>query len=218
MDKTLPAGISFASLSDAQSLRPDITPAIAALHLVKRGDFITILLKWKPQPTKFIDKNGNEAVHEWPANAMQTETLACLVSQVAPNGLIRARVTSSPSETAIHTVTHGDDLAITEPYVLRHESTPGNKLAGLEHLLTDIAPIPPIVGKKYWTRDGGEATIWTELTSGEGNYLLGEVSWAAGVGREGLRDVQWLKDGRNRQGMTRLDIVRDPDVRMVEVA
>jgi len=216
MDKTLPAGISFASLSDAQSLRPDITPQIAALHLVKRGDFITLLLKWRPLPTKYTDKDGNPAVFEWPAAAMHTETLACLVASVAQNGLIRCRVTSSPAETAIHSVKHGDDLVITEPYVLRHELTPGDKVAGLEHLLTDLTPIAPIVGKKYWTRDGGEATIWTELTSAEENYFLGEVSWPVGVGREGLRDVQWSKDGRNRQGMPDLDIVRDPDVRMVE--
>lgn len=218
MDKTLPLGIVLATLSDAQALIPTLVPSVGQVDRVKRGDFITLMLKFAPPPVTYVDKEGIQRTAPADPNApkFKTENLTCIVSGVASNGLISCRVQSHPAYTAVHTVKYGDDFSVYPQYVIVHEPAMPGDASKTGHLLEDLQPIPPIVGKSYWTRDGATASVWTAMQAGQEDYLLGEVSWPSGVGREGIRNVEWLPDGRNRQGNRDLDIVRDPTVKMVD--
>ena len=216
-EKTLPQGIVLATLSDAQSLIPRLSVSVGQLDRVKKGDFITLMLKFPTPPVAYTDKDGNAQSYVDPQGPKFTaEFLSCLVSNLSANGLIHCRVVSNPTLTSIHSAKYGDDFSVYPQYVIRHEPGMPGDASKTAHMLEDLQPIPPIVGKTYWTRDGATASVWTLMQAGEEQYLLGEVSWPSGVGREGIRNVEWLPDGRNRQGNRDLDIVRDPTVKVVE--
>jgi len=190
-DKNLPVGVVFVPLNNAVSeFQGKFTPNVSKMGLVKRGDYVKILLKFPEYPKE----SGN--VHEF---------ITCQISSVSPNGFLRIRIASHPQFQGAHGLRYGDDIVIQQAHVLEHDPVTSEVAKATEHMLVDMPPLAPEAGKEYWTRNGDTARIWTLMQDQNGQYWLGEVK-----GR--FTDVQWFTDGRNRQGDKSLDVVKDPTV------
>jgi hypothetical protein len=209
MEKTsLPQGVTLADRSRAHELVSDFKPQIDHLGILKRGDWIRLLIEWVlGQPPAYSDQHG-------------CEFLTCLVSSVA-NGLIKCRVLCAPTFTEHHTLKYGDDLTVSPRHVMLVDPLPTTAADGkgnvyplspeqmernIRILLAGPAePIVPSPGGRYWTRNGMVANVWTILTDPQTQqvYFLGEAG--------GQPNIQWAPDGRHRGGNTDLDIIKNPD-------
>jgi hypothetical protein len=192
VEKILPAGVTILDINLATGKVPGLQLKIADLDKAKRGDWIRLVLA-------FPGKDGP-----------QTEFLTCMIASKGANGLIRCRVLSTPENSSVHTVKYGDDLTVSERYIVEHSLATSSEVETTAYLLEDAKPIVPTPGRPYWTRDGATAIVWTTLSDDKGPFFLGEISWPGGIGRQGQRDVQWAMDGRHRGGDSGLDIVKDP--------
>jgi hypothetical protein len=184
---SLPPNVFLCSQDQALSRHPTVKIDVGSLGQATRGDWIRLLIDWPED-----DGRSNEF-------------LTAMIKEVTPAmqtaGLLKCRILSKPERPDKHTLKYGDDLTIGIGYVLEHSKSQDEARSRTAYLLEDIRPINPMVGRKYWTRDGSSAMIWTMLQDQSGAYLLGEA--------DGVRDLRWNLDGTSRSAAY-LDIVKDP--------
>jgi hypothetical protein len=198
---TLPQNVMLCDRQRAQSLIRDFHPHIDQVGTLKRGDWIRCLIEWQER------------------GEVRCEFISCIVSAVfQANGLLKCRVLQNPEYSANHSLKYGDDLTLSLRHIMVHDPMPttafdakGNAYPltpeQLEHNVSTllggpIAPVAPVPGKQYWTRNGSVANVWTILQDTNGSYFIGEAG--------GVRDIQWTPEGKHRQGNADLDIVKDP--------
>jgi hypothetical protein len=199
--KTLPMNVSIVDTNEATGLQPGLTLKVSTLPLVKRGDFVRLMVKYQD------------------GQAKTKEIITCLVTQAAPD-LIQCKVFSAPALTHFHTIEYGDDLTVPERCVIEHESSDAKRVESLEHFLTGVIPpssplnaedaklrqaaqdlpaIPPQTGRQMWLRNGTVATVWA--------FFDDRQLWEGTA--DGAR-VEWKADGSHAGGIRDLDIVREP--------
>ena len=210
--KALPLGTTFADVSKAFNLQPSFTPRLQDLERLKRGDFVRIMVMFRPDtPSEMNPK---------PANY---ETLTCLVVDKNPPGhppLVALKIQTSPAFTVKHGLEFGDTITVQEQHILWHESATAEQVKQVEHLLTGVIPeaqpvneedrklreviknLPPLApeaGKRYWTRNGLSVMVWA--------FLEDQGCFVGGVAPNDL--LRWNRDGTS-QVKRDFDIVKDP--------
>jgi hypothetical protein len=208
MDKILPAGVVIADINEASALLQNFTPKVGWLGKVKRGDFLRLLLRFT-----------RPASGDKPENPRATEFITCVVASKTDYGLLKTKVFSRPEMTQFHSVTYGDDITVSERYVLQHEQSGPSQVQEVEPFLTGVIPIsqpvnehdaklravaqdlPPMApqsGRQYWLRNGTLVTVFA--------FHVGV--WIGS--NEAGATLEWTATGQNAQGNRDLDIVKDP--------
>ena len=181
---TLPAHVALLNQDQARARHPNVKIDVGNLGRAQRGDWLRMLI-------------------EFPlGDGRSDEFLTAMVKQPGDGVLLKCRILSKPEYSSVHSLRYGDDLTVGTGYILEHTKATEDEKLRTAHMLEDMKPMTPLVGKPLWTRNGGVANVWTLLTDAQGAYYLGEVS--------GVRDVQWKPDGSHRGGDPGLDIVKDP--------
>lgn len=207
-EKTLPPGVAIVDTNEASGLIPNLTINVGKLDQAKRGDFVRLLLKFKTPATA-----------EKPENPKATEFVTGVVSSRTGGGLLKVRVYSRPEFSARHSVTFGDDLTLSDRYILSHEQSTPAIAQEVEHVLTGVIPdaapinaedaklreaaknLPPLgpnPQQQYWLRNGVLVTV----------YMFHAGVWV-GAGQDGT-NYEWLATGAHAGGQRELDIVKDP--------
>lgn len=188
---SLPAGVFFCTIDQATARNPKLQIAIAGLGQARRGDWVRLLVDYP-------DKDATSGRSFEPVTAMVKEA----TPELHQRGLLKIRVLSTPERSDIHTIRYGDDILVQQSWIFEHSKSTDDNVRTTRHFLEDMQLVEPQPGKRYWTRDGREAVIWTLMTDAQGAYLLGEVN--------GQRNIEWLPSGAHRTGLTDFDIVKDP--------
>jgi len=188
--QTLPPNVTLLNQDQARARHPNVKIDVGNLGRAQRGDWLRMLIDFPKGENATGPLRGDEF-------------LTAMVKTVSDGGaLIKCRILSKPEYSLIHSLRYGDDLTVHAMHVLEHTKATEDEKLKTAYLLEDMKPMPPVVGKPLWTRNGGVANVWTLLTDAQGAYYIGEVS--------GVRDVQWKPDGSHRGGDPGLDIVKDP--------
>lgn len=214
MPKTLPSNVFISDQQRARELlSPETWKTLKSEGEMKRGAWIKLLVEFQ--------EHGE----------VKTELVTAMVAGITANGLIACRVLSSPTFATKHSLKYGDDLVVERKNVLaltqpgrtcEHcgaETPVGNwhgdkcPLCGKVSKVPYVPPNPdqllagpqpplaPQPNKRYWTRNGTPAEVWTLLEGEGGQYWIGQAGDS--------RDVQWNRDGSQRQGNRDLDIVKE---------
>lgn len=171
-EKLLPAGVSIVDTSEVGGLFPNFILKIGQLNLAKAGDFVRLLLKF------MVPVEGE-------APRRDTEFLTAVITSKTGNGLLRCKVYSAPEKTRFHAIDYGDELTVSDNYILTHEASSDQIVKDLQPFLTGVIPepipinqedaklraatqhLPPLTpeqGRQYWTRNGTLVTVWTMQT------------------------------------------------------
>jgi len=208
-EKILPPGVVIVDTNEATGLIPGLVINVGMLDRAKRGDFVRLLLKFRtPASLNFAE------------NPKATEFLTAVVASKTPAGRLKVKVFSRPEKTQFHSVTYGDDLTLSDRYVLSHESSSLSQVAEVEPFLTGIIPIsqpinaedaklraatqslPPLTpepGREYWLRNGALVTV----------HAFHAGVWI-GSPVEGGATLEWSVSGAHAGGNRDFDIVKDP--------
>jgi len=206
--KPLPLGTAFADVSKALNVQPNFTPRLQDLDRLKRGDFVRIMVLFRPDTPTEMNPN--------PPNY---EMLTCLVTEKRPS-LVALKIQAASAFSVKHGLEFGDTITVQEQHILWHESATSEQVKAVEHLLTgvipetqpvneedrklreavkNLSPLAPVAGKRYWLRNGLVATVWTFLD--QENCFLGGVT--------PNDSMRWKPDGSSLASRD-LDIVKDP--------
>ena len=171
-EKLLPAGVSIVDTSEVFGLVPTFILKLRQLNLAKRRDFVRLLLKF------MVPVEGE-------APRRDTEFLTAVITSKTGNGLFRCKVYSAPEKTRFHGVDYGDELTVSDNYILTHEVSTDQIVKDLQPFLTGVIPepipinqedaklraatqhLPPLTpehGRQYWTRNGTLVTVWTHAS------------------------------------------------------
>lgn len=208
-EKILPPGVVIVDSNEATGLIPNLTINVGMLDRAKRGDFVRLLLKFKtPSSLNFAE------------NPKATEFVTAVVASKTASGLIKAKVFSRPEMTQFHSVTYGDDLTLSDRYVLSHESSGLSQVAEVEPFLTGVIPISqpinaedakvraaaqslssltPEPGREYWLRNGELVRVHAFHA---GVWIGSPVAGGA--------TLEWSVSGSHAGGNREFDIVKDP--------
>lgn len=219
-EKTLPPGVTIVDTNEAGGLIPNLTINVGNLDRAKRGDFVRLILKFKtPAVAEVPAGNKNQpAIPGVPENPKATEFVTAVVAGRTSGGLLKVRVYSRPRLTQIHSVTYGDDLTLSDRYVISHESSTPELAQSLEPLFTgvpeatpinsedaalraatkNLPPLAPNPRQQYWLRNGVLVTV----------HMFHAGVWI-GAGQDGT-NYEWLATGAHAGGQRDLDIVKDP--------
>jgi hypothetical protein len=212
-EKFLPSGVVIVDINEASGLIKNFAPDVGHLDIVKRGDFVRLLLKFTGPATR-----------DFPAGAKGTEFLTCVVASKTSLGLLKAKVFSRPEMTPYHSVTYGDDLTLSERYVLNHEQSSLDQVKEVEPFLTGVIPVsepinaedaklraatknlPPLKpepDKEFWLRNGTRVKVWV-FHSGFWVGAPVDSSFVPGS------FMEWTATGASAGGNREFDIVKDP--------
>lgn len=222
-EKTLPPGVAIVDTNEASGLIPNLSINVGNLDRAKRGDFVRLMLKFKTPAVPEVPAGptpNQPFIPGTPENPKATEFItAVIASRNATSGLTRVRVYSRPRLTQYHAVTYGDDLTLSDRYILSHEPSTPELAQSLEPLFTGVIPqatpinsedaalrtatknLPPLAPnpqQQYWLRNGALVTV----------YMFHAGVWI-GAGQDGT-NYEWLATGAHAGGQRDLDIVKDP--------
>lgn len=134
------------------------------------------------------------------------ELVSCMIIRVPP-GRIIARVLQSPEYSDSHGLKYGDLLELGPNHILVHtQCTQEEFEKARDGRLFEFAPqvpIPPQPGRKYITRGGNKADVWTTRNDQAGQFAIGSVAG---------RDTEWNMDGTARNGARDADLVQFTEV------
>jgi hypothetical protein len=222
-EKTLPAGVFIVDTNEATGLVQNLKIDVGLLDRARRGDFVRVLLKFKkpavPEVPAGKNPNTQPPIPGIPENPRAHEFITVVVANRTPQGFLKGRVISRPQFTQLHSITYGDDLTISDRYVISHEQSTPATAQEMEPLLTGVIPdaapinaedaklrdaiknLPPLAPnaqQQYWLRNGTLVTV----------YMFHAGVWV-GAGNNGT-NYEWLATGAHAGGQRELDIVKDP--------
>ena len=220
-EKTLPSGVAIVDTNEASGLVPNLVINVGNLDRAKRGDFVRLMLKFKtPAIPEVPAGNKNQpAIPGTPENPKATEFVTAVIASRTPGGLLKVRVYSRPRLTQYHAVTYGDDLTLSDRYIISHEPSTPELAQSLEPLFTgvipqatpinsedaalraatqNLSPLAPNPQQQYWLRNGALVTV----------YMFHAGVWV-GAGNDGI-NYEWTATGAHAGGQRELDIVKDP--------
>jgi hypothetical protein len=174
-EKTLPLNASIVDSNEISSYVPNFVLKVGTLGTAKRGDFVRILTKMQ---VSHHTGDPGEVMRE-------SEFVSCVVTGKTPAGLLKCKVFSRPEKTHLHSIEYGDELTLSERYILSHEPATDQTVAEVEPFLTGVRPqpipinsedaklreasqkLPPLApqpGRRYWLRNGALVMVWTYQT------------------------------------------------------
>lgn len=229
MEKTsLPAGVTFVSMSEVTRYVPGFTINVGNLERAKRGDWVRLLVKF-PHRCDYCGKGcGMESKTE-------VEFISAKISGLNPaSNLFKARILSYPEHGAQHGLAYDDDFTLAMNYVLDYVEQPTGPVvertakgevirtnygtAAEEHLLTGEKPAAvPINAEDQKLRDVVKTLPPLAPVAGKRYWLRNgavAVIWTQRDGKwigktEDGAEFEWNTAGAHASGNREFDIVRD---------